>query len=246
MDPRPNIALVPVERDIDVTTVDALRSVIDGLIDDGCRRIVLNMSGARYVDSAGMALILGEVRRMRHKHGLISLINVSDEVLRILKRARLVDFAPVSGVGSARAVSEPSPTEQPLWRAAVPVDAEDLSLTRASIARLLERVPLTPDERFDANLAVGEAVGNAVDHTDGQGAVVTVTGFADRAVIEVSDCGAGFDPDEASCEPVGPDAERGRGIKLMRLLADSVTIAPRPSGQGMLVRIIKLAHATTD
>lgn len=246
MQTQANIALVPVENDLDVTTVGTLRRSLNRLIDGGCRRIVLNMAGASYVDSAGMALLLAEIRRMRERGGLISLINVSNQVLAILRRARVVDFIPVSSAGSRGHVNELDPSVQPLCRTVLPVDANDLALTRASIERLLEQAPLSPDELFDALLAAGEALGNAVDHTDGTGALVTVTNYPDRAVIEVSDCGQGFDPAASARMPTDPCAERGRGIRMMQLLADQVTIAPKPSGTGMLVRIVKLAHAATD
>ena len=246
MEQTPDIALIPIETDLDVTTVDSLRSIINSLIDDGCRRIILNMTGATYVDSAGMAMLLAEIRRMRARHGLISLTNVSDQVLALLKRARLVDFVPVSSAASRERANELDPSIQPLWRTVVPVRSDDLSGTRATIKRLLEQVPLSSDELFDAVLATGEAVGNAVDHTDGKGAVVTVTGYPDRAIIEVSDTGPGFDPSKVLERKVDVQAERGRGIRLMNLLADSLTISHKPSGPGMLVRIVKLAHATTD
>ena len=246
MQPKVDIALVPVERDLDVTTVASVRTTLNRLIDNGCRRIILNMSGVTYVDSAGMAMLLAEIRRMRGLHGLLSLTNVSNQVLSIFRRARLVDFAPVSAAGSQGHVEELDPSVLPLWRTALPVDSCDLSLTRASISRLLEQSPLSGDELFDAVLAAGEAVGNAVDHTDGAESLVTVTGYPDRVVIEVSDRGPGFDPATAACAERGSGAERGRGIQMMRLLADSVTISPRQSGEGMKVRIVKLAHAATD
>lgn len=243
MDPRPNIALVPVEHDLDVTTVGALRASLDRLIEGGCRRIILNMAGASYVDSAGMAMVLAAIRQMRAVGGLLSLTNVSDRVLALMRRARLVDFVPVSGCAEADVPLDTDPSIQPLWRCVVPIDRADLSHTRARIARLLDRLPLTSDERFDVCLAIGEAMGNAVDHTRADGALVTVAGYPDRAIIEVVDCGEGFDPSEAGCAQ-GPDAhaERGRGIRLMRLLADSVTIEPRSSGCGMMVRIVKVAR----
>ena len=243
---RADIALVPIERDLDVTTVDATRTVLNRLIDHGCRRIILNMSGARYVDSAGMAMLLAEIRRMRSLHGLLSLTNVSDQVLSLLKRARLVDFVPVSTAGSDNAGSEPDPTALPLWRTVVPIEGDNLAHTRSNIERLVGQVPLAPDEIFDAVLAAGEAVGNAVDHTDGDGATATIVGYPDRVVIEVSDCGPGFDPQEVAQKECDPAAERGRGLKLMNLLSDSVTIAPKASGPGMCVRIVKVAHAATD
>ena len=57
----------------------------------------------------------------------------------------------------------------------------------------------------------------------------------------MTDCGCGFElaGDEEPPE-TGPCAERGRGIRLMRLLADSVSIAHKSSGEGTVVRLVKL------
>ena len=89
-------------------------------------------------------------------------------------------------------------------------------------------------------LAVGEALGNAVDHTCEGGVLATVSAYPDRAIVEVTDCGQGFIPEDD--EPDVPlCAERGRGIKLMRLLADSLVISQKPTG-GTVVRLVKLSH----
>ncbi|MCI7219345.1 STAS domain-containing protein, partial [Parafannyhessea umbonata] len=69
----PNIALVPVEGDLDVTTAPRVRATVDSLIASGCRRVILNMAGVQYVDSAGMALLFREIRSMRQAGGLLSL-----------------------------------------------------------------------------------------------------------------------------------------------------------------------------
>ena len=243
---KPDIALVPVEEDLDVTSVDGLRTTLDALIRRGCRRVILNMAGVSYIDSAGMALVLAEIRRMRSAGGLISLTNVSDTVLAILKRARVVDFVPVSAAAHNSQIADVDPTAQPLWRSVVPIDDSNLAQSRALVAHLLERAPLSPDERFDAGLAAGEAMGNVVDHAGGTGALVSVTAYHDRAVIEVADHGCGFDVQKELEREVDPTAERGRGIRLMELLADSVSIKPQQYGPGTLVRIVKLASAYTD
>lgn len=253
----PDIALVPIDSDLDVTTVRAVRRTVDRLIDGGCRRIILNMLGASYVDSAGMALIFRSIRRMRAMGGLVSITNASERVLRSLRIARVVDFAPVSGRGPRPVVSELDPKVQPLWRVAVRIDPTDLAETRTRVGGLLRRLPFTDDQMFDMTLAVGEAMGNAVDHTDGSCAQVTVSAFPDRAVIDVTDCGCGYAaPPRMPTSVTGqgplagqgpfPEqdsfAERGRGVRMMRLLADSVTITPKPSGVGTLVRLVKLVE----
>ncbi len=244
MSMQPNIALVPIDDDLDVTSVARVRSAIDGLISGGCRRIVLNMAGACYVDSAGMALVLSEIRHMRSVGGLLSIINASDRVLRTLRLARLVDFMPVCGRGQRLEVPELDPGVVPEWRRVVRIDPKGMSFTRERLEQLFRCMDLTEDEVFDLTLAVGEAMGNAIDHTDGDCALVTVSSYPDRAVVDVTDCGCGYELASGLDAPeVAADAERGRGIKLMKLLADSVTITRRSSGRGTCVRIVKLVGA---
>lgn len=225
---------------MDVRSVSRVRGTIDDLISSGCRRIILNLADTTFVDSAGMALILLEVRKMRSVGGLLSLTNVPARVMRALKMSRLVDYIPVSGGSSRPKVHELDPSVLPLWRTSVPVDENGLTAARNRVEQLLGTLPLPSDDVFDMTLAVGEALGNAVDHTDGRGVLATVAAYPDRAIVEVTDCGEGYrlGPDE---EPVSAGGdERGRGIKLMRLLADSVSIDVRPSGVGTVVKLVKL------
>lgn len=236
-----NIAVVSVEGDLDVRTVPALRRRIDRLVADGCRRVFLNMAGARYVDSAGMGLILVELRRMRADGGLLSLINVSPQAYQALRRMRIFDFMPVTRAGERRAVSALDPSVLPEWRTTFRVDAAALGEARERVGELLSSLPFTPDEIYDLTLASGEALGNAVDHTCGGGVLATVAAYPDRVTIDVADCGEGFElADDEEPPEVGPSAERGRGIRLMRLLADSVSIAHKSTGEGTVVRLVKL------
>ena len=62
--------------------------------------------------------------------------------------------------------------------------------------------------------------------------------YPDRVVIEVCDCGGGFEL--APGEEVAASEERGRGITLMRMLVDSVEVRRRADVQGTMVRLIKL------
>lgn len=236
-----NIALVNVEGDLDVLSAPGMRRTVDSLVSRGCRRIVLNMAGASYVDSAGVGVILLELRRMRRLGGLLSLINVSPQVFHALRRMRMVDYMPVSRSGTRRKVSALDPSVLPLWRTTFRADEQSLSGARGHVERLVAPLPLTSDETFDVTLAAGEALGNAFDHAGGGGVLVTVTAYPDRVTIDVADCGCGFSlTDDEEPPETGRCAERGRGIKLMRLLVDSVTIGPKTSGEGTVVRLVKL------
>lgn len=236
-----NIAIVALEGDLDVRTAPAVRRRIDRLIAGGCHRIFLNMASVRYVDSAGMGLILTELRRMRGMDGLLSLTNVSSRVYQALCRLRMVDYMPVSRSGESREVSALDPSVLPQWRTTFRVDASALVEARGRVESLLSSLPFSPDGVFDMTLASGEALGNAVDHTRGDGVLVTVAAYPDRVTIDVADRGAGIEvaPDDELPE-TDASSERGRGIRLMRLLADAVTIAPKQAGEGTVVRLVKL------
>ena len=236
-----NIAVVPVGRSLDVRQAASLKRLIQSLSDQGCRRIMLNFAQTDYVDSAGMGMLFGAVRRMRESGGLLSCTNVSPRVMRIFSIYRLVDYAPVQQTGERPRFEELDPQAQPISHNVLRVEGDNLQAARGRVEELLRHLGFEGDRLFDMTLAVGEAMGNAVDHTEQGGVLATVTGYPDRAIVDVSDCGAGFElaSDE---EPVSSvDAvERGRGIKLMRLLADSVSIHLKRSGQGTVVRLVKL------
>lgn len=235
------IALVPVEGDLDVTSVSAVRRRIDRLVADGCRRIFVNMADVSYVDSAGLGLILTELRRMRSLGGLLSLYNVSDQAYLALRRMRVLDYMPVRRQGAHAHVSSLDPTVLPLWRMTFRVSSDTLAEARERVGKKLATLPFSADEVFDMKLAVGEALGNAVDHACCDGVLVTLAAYPDRASVEVSDCGEGFEMAEDEEVPeVGAAAERGRGIRLMRLLADSVSISLKRSGKGTIVKLVKL------
>ena len=244
-----DILVIPVEGDLDVSCVARLRPYIDERIVGGCRRVILNMAQASYVDSLGMSLIFSEARRLRELGGLLSLVNVNASVYRSLVICRLVDFVPVTGAGPKPPIPALDPTVRPLWHGTMRVDPSRLSMARGRVEQLLTQTGLTPDEVFDMTLAGGEALGNAIDHTSAEGVLLTVSVYADRAVVEVADCGDGFDPtrpgdgaeDAADLsDETSWDLERGRGIKLMRMLADSVEIGRKANGAGTVVRLVKL------
>lgn len=235
-----HIAVLPLESDLDVRSVPAVRAQIEGLIDGGCRRIILNMTDTCYIDSCGMGMLFAEIRHMRRVGGLLSLIGVSPEVYRSLRILRLVDAMPVSCAGAHDAVPALDAGQAPLWHTSFAVAADALAAARSRIAELIAPLGFNADEQFDLKLAAGEALGNAIDHTCAQGVLAGVSAYPDRVIIEVSDCGEGFSPEDVKA----PDAasERGRGIALMRLLADAVSIAPKANGRGTVVRIVKLTH----
>ena len=244
MQSRRDIALICVSGDVDVASAGVLRDQIERAIASGACRIILNMARVSYVDSAGMAVILGEARKLRQKGSLLSLANVSPEVYRALRIACLLDFIPTTCTGERRAVSALPPRARPAWQRTLPIDAVDMHAARTRVRELLEAIePLSGDAAFDLCLACGEALGNAVDHACAEGILLTVAAYDDRVICEITDCGEGFElawDEEPVSECLCAEGERGRGIKLMRLLCDDVSIRRREGVSGTVVRLVKL------
>ncbi|MDY2789095.1 MAG: anti-sigma factor antagonist [Atopobium sp.] len=242
---RADIVVLPLCGDLDVVSTPRARATIDDLIEGGCKRIIINMSDVSYVDSAGMAMLFYEMRQMRKAGGLLSLRSVSDSVYRALCIACVVDVIPVSLAGRKVTVPVLDASVRPLWQSSMIVYPNKLAEARAWAIHMLERVSLSRDDIFDMTLAAGEALGNAVDHAHcSDGCIyLTLATYPDRVVVEVSDCGCGYtllDGEEAVSE-TGSE-ERGRGIRLMRMLVDSVSIQKKQGGSGTVVHMEKLLN----
>lgn len=234
-----DIAVLAPARDIDIASVPGLRDEVDALIAAGRRRILVNCENVTFIDSTGVAFLLSRARCLMREDGLLSLVNVSAEVSRFLQIARLVDVLHVTG-RKKPPVPLLSPGTLPLWSRSISVaeGVEHLALYRHRVVELLETLPLGRDAIYDTALAAGEALGNAYDHAGAAGCVLNARAYPDRVVIEVCDCGGGFEL--APGEEVAASEERGRGITLMRMLVDSVEVRRRADVQGTMVRLIKL------
>jgi serine/threonine-protein kinase RsbW len=92
-------------------------------------------------------------------------------------------------------------------------------------------------------IALNEAVSNAISHgnkCDSKKNVIFETyEQKDKLTFRVSDEGNGFDPDSVP-DPTQPQflgQENGRGVFLMRTLADKVTFCSRSNAEGTMVEI---------
>ncbi|MFL5951524.1 MAG: ATP-binding protein [Gaiellaceae bacterium] len=125
----------------------------------------------------------------------------------------------------------------------IPARAEYITLCRLALTGIA-RVRDLPDEVLaDLKLALTEAASNSVRHAyagEEQPGVVQISYELrpDRLVIEVTDEGEGFDPQESEGPPEEL-SEGGLGIAIIRAIADEVEIGTQPSGKGSRLRFEK-------
>ena len=226
--------------DIDISSVPRLRSSIESLMDSGIVRILINCENVTFIDSTGVAFLLARARQFARAHGLLSLVNVSSNVMRFLQIARLVDALHASP-RTRPEIPMLAPDASPRWSKSIVVceGVDHLSAYRHRIAEMLSGLPMSENDRYDMSLAVGEALGNAYDHADdARGCTLALSAYDDRVIAVLRDSGCGY---EISREDAPAVSEmRGRGIRLMRLLVDSVDIRRREDASGTVVRLVKL------
>ena len=110
---------------------------------------------------------------------------------------------------------------------------------RERVRALAMRAGLSGLDLADVEIAVGEAVTNAILYGSPSAAspIVIVSGMGDGAFfVEVRDQGHGFDS-AALHEPDDAEALGGRGIHLMQALMDQVEL--HHTGAGMIARLLK-------
>ena len=120
---------------------------------------------------------------------------------------------------------------------AIPARAEYVALCRLALTGIARTRALAPELVADLKLALTEACSNSVRHAydEGREGVVEVRYELDddRISVEVTDDGAGFDPDVLERAQEELD-EGGLGIAIIRAVTDELDIGVRAEGGSRL------------
>ncbi|HEX7997429.1 MAG TPA: ATP-binding protein [Pyrinomonadaceae bacterium] len=127
---------------------------------------------------------------------------------------------------------------------ALPSRIEAIEEAAAAAAEFISRSGIEQEAAFGIDMAVREAVTNAVLHGNRQDeaklVVIQFKSSANALEITVRDEGSGFNPESVPdpTDPLNLMKTSGRGILFMRTFMDDVEWSHHPSG-GTLVRMLK-------
>jgi anti-sigma B factor antagonist len=76
--------VVDVEGEVDVFTAPKLRERIIALLDDGSDRLIVNLEKVLFMDSTGLGVLVGALKRVKEKNGELALAGAQGTVLRVL------------------------------------------------------------------------------------------------------------------------------------------------------------------
>ncbi|MEU6840849.1 ATP-binding protein [Streptomyces sp. NPDC046716] len=141
------------------------------------------------------------------------------------------------------------------WSLHLRRDAASVPLARRLFMGTMETAGVDPDISYDLSVALSEACANAVEHggstaTGGTPGAYRVTAYLDGETcrIEVADSGPGFPPPKTRTlsRPVSVQAENGRGLCLIRELADHAHFVNKPGRGGAVVSFDKILKWRKD
>ncbi|MBL1083330.1 ATP-binding protein [Streptomyces actinomycinicus] len=137
------------------------------------------------------------------------------------------------------------------WSLHLRREAASVPLARRLLIGTMETAGVDPEISYDLSVALSEACANAVEHggnaAAGTSEAYRVTAYLDgeKCRIEVADSGPGFARTQ-ELRPPRPDAEHGRGLCLIRELADHVHIGAKPGRGGTVVSFDKILKWKKD
>jgi anti-sigma B factor antagonist len=78
-------AVLRIAGEIDVYTAPDLRQQVIDLVDNGTRHIVADLRGVDFLDSSGLSLLVGSLKRLRLRQGSFALVTSGGRILQLFQ-----------------------------------------------------------------------------------------------------------------------------------------------------------------
>lgn len=102
-------AVVRASGDLDMTTGPRLREAVVGVVVGGQPCVVLDLQAVDFIDSTGLGVVIGLLKRTRAQGGDLRLVSTRPSLRRILELTTLSQALPLSdSVEAATAASHPA------------------------------------------------------------------------------------------------------------------------------------------
>jgi anti-sigma B factor antagonist len=77
--------IIEVAGEIDVYTAPKLRERLVSLVEEGSYQLIVDMEGVEFLDSTGLGVLVGGLKRVRAHEGWIDLVSTQGRILRIFR-----------------------------------------------------------------------------------------------------------------------------------------------------------------
>jgi len=80
-----NVTILKISGYLDTTTAGELETALYDLLDKGCYKIVIDLSGVTYISSAGWGIFIGEIKEIRNRGGDLKLAGMVGDVFEVFQ-----------------------------------------------------------------------------------------------------------------------------------------------------------------
>lgn len=87
--------VLAVTGELDVATAPRVRQEAVRLASEGARKLVLDLSGVSFLDSTGLGVIVGILKRVRTHGGELALAGAEPQVRKVFEITRMTDILPL-------------------------------------------------------------------------------------------------------------------------------------------------------
>jgi anti-sigma B factor antagonist len=89
------IGIISLDGEVDVYTAPKLKSRLVDLVDEGKYNIIINLQKVEFMDSSGLGVLVGGLKRVKSHQGSIILVCTQENILKIFKITGLVKVFPI-------------------------------------------------------------------------------------------------------------------------------------------------------
>lgn len=74
--------VIAVAGEIDLYTAPDLKQTLTQVIEDGATGVVMDLSATTFLDSTGLGVLIGGLKRLRSRDGALAIVNVDESIAR--------------------------------------------------------------------------------------------------------------------------------------------------------------------
>ncbi|WP_460447215.1 STAS domain-containing protein [Angustibacter aerolatus] len=102
--------IVEVGGEIDVYSAPTLRDQLNGLVAAGHHHLIVDMQGVEFLDSTGLGVLVGGLKRVRTHDGTLKLVCSQERVLKVFRITGLTNVFSIHDTVDEALAEQPSGT----------------------------------------------------------------------------------------------------------------------------------------
>jgi anti-sigma B factor antagonist len=93
--PAPEVAVIAIAGQVDLYSAPELKRAVTRAIEDGAKQLVIDLTQTGFMDSSGLGVLVGAMKRLRQGGGSVDVVAPDDGIKRLFDLAGLTSVFPI-------------------------------------------------------------------------------------------------------------------------------------------------------